>query len=47
MYKRGLLDHADVRAPGRPRPVWVYRVSDRGVRAVHELQSSGPHGRRQ
>lgn len=40
MYRRGLLDHADVRAPGRARPVWVYRISDRGVRAVHEFAST-------
>lgn len=40
LHKRGLLDHADVRAPGRARPVWVYRISDRGVRAVHEFAST-------
>lgn len=40
MYKRGLLDHADVRAPGGLRPVWVYRISERGVRAVHEFATT-------
>jgi DNA-binding PadR family transcriptional regulator len=41
MHRRGLLDHADVRAPSRARPVWVYRISDRGVRAVHEFAEMG------
>jgi hypothetical protein len=40
MHRRGLLDHADARAPGRARPVWVYRISDRGVRVVHEFAST-------
>lgn len=40
LHRRGLLDHADARAPGRARPVWVYRISDRGVRAVHDFAST-------
>lgn len=31
LHARGLLDHADVRAPGMVRPVWVYRVTAHGV----------------
>lgn len=37
LYRRGLLDRADVRAPGRVRPEWVYRISERGVGVVHDL----------
>lgn len=40
LHRRGLLDHADARAPGRARPVWVYRISDKGVRAVHDFAST-------
>ena len=40
LHRRGLLDHMDARAPGRSRPVWVYRISDRGVRAVHDFAST-------
>jgi hypothetical protein len=36
LHARGLLDRADVRAPGQVRPVWVYRISQRGVSVVDE-----------
>jgi hypothetical protein len=40
LYRRGLLEHADARAPGRVRPVWLYRISGKGVRTVHEFAST-------
>ena len=36
LHKRGLLIHADVRAPGQQRPVWVYRISERGLAVMGE-----------
>ncbi len=31
LHARRLVDRSDVRAPGQVRPVWVYRISERGV----------------
>jgi hypothetical protein len=31
---RGLLDHADVRAPSMVRPTWIYRITERGVQVA-------------
>jgi hypothetical protein len=42
LYARGLLDHADVRAPSRTRPEWVYRIAERGVR-VADARDPTPH----
>jgi len=36
LLKRGLLTHPDVRAPGQKLPVWVYRVSERGLAVMDE-----------
>jgi hypothetical protein len=36
LHKRGLLTHADVRAPGQKRPVWVYRISEPGLAVTDE-----------
>lgn len=36
LHSRGLLTHADVRAPGQKRPVWVYRISERGLAEMDE-----------
>jgi hypothetical protein len=36
LHKRGHLIHADVRAPGQQRPVWVYRISGRGLAVMDE-----------
>lgn len=36
LHKRGLLIHADVRAPGQKRPVWVFRISERGLAVMDE-----------
>lgn len=36
LHNRGVLTHADVRAPGQKRPVWVYRVSERGLAVIDE-----------
>jgi hypothetical protein len=37
----GLLDRDDVRAPGFGKPVWVYRISQRGARYVGERAGTG------
>jgi hypothetical protein len=42
LHARGLLERADVRAPGRIRPEWVYRITPRGVQ-VAEAQGRKPH----
>jgi hypothetical protein len=36
LHKRGLLSHADVRAPGQKRPVWVYRINERGLAVMDD-----------
>jgi hypothetical protein len=36
LHKRGLVTHADVRAPGQKRPVWVYRINERGLAVMDE-----------
>jgi hypothetical protein len=38
LYKRGLVTHADVRAPGQKRPLWVYRISERGLAVMNEAE---------
>jgi hypothetical protein len=42
LHARGLLDRADVRAPGRVRPEWVYRITRRGEQ-IAEAQGRKPH----
>ncbi|HEX8831695.1 MAG TPA: hypothetical protein VF705_11035 [Longimicrobium sp.] len=41
LHARGLLERADVRAPGRVLPEWVYRVTPRGVQVL-EAQGRKP-----
>jgi hypothetical protein len=41
LHARGLLDRADVRAPGRVLPEWVYRITSRGVQVL-EAQGRKP-----
>jgi hypothetical protein len=36
LHERGVLTRADVRAPGQKRPVWVYRLSERGLAVIDE-----------
>ena len=42
LHAHGLLDHADVRAPGMVRPTWVYRITVRGVQ-VADAQDPATH----
>lgn len=42
LHARGLLDRADVRAPGMVRPTWVYRITARGVQ-VADAHAPVPH----
>lgn len=37
LSRRGFLDRQDVRAPTRVRPVWIYRITERGMLSVHRL----------
>lgn len=39
---RGLLDHADVRAPSMVRPTWIYRITARGVQVI-DAHAPAPH----
>jgi len=36
LRKRGLVTQADVRAPGQKRPVWVYRINERGLAVMDD-----------
>ena len=37
MNQRGYVERVDVRDPSRAGPVWVYRITPSGVRAIQEL----------
>lgn len=38
LHKRGLVTRVDVRAPGQQRPMWVYRISERGLAVMNEAE---------
>lgn len=43
LARTGLLDRQDVRVPGQPRPVWAYRINQRGVDRVSEMDGREPY----
>jgi len=38
---RGWLDRVDVREPSRGKPLWIYRISQRGARVIENLHGWG------
>lgn len=42
LHRAGLVDRDDVRSPGRTRPLWLYRVTEAGVRVLARGQPYRP-----